>query len=160
MEYCDEGVRVSPSPCGLGVFSLRLFAKHELIGPIQGTLIDDPQYQSDYCMEIGADAALEPDAPFRYMNHSCHPNCALVELDIEREDGSQAAPELWVETLTAIPPGEQMTIDYAWPAEFAIPCRCCAPDCRGWIVSAADRARLDPLKPPANPRDHYCSSDG
>lgn len=142
MDYRDEGVRVGPSPCGLGVFSLRAFEGHELIGPIEGMVMDDPQYESDYCMAIGVHAALEPAAPFRYMNHSCHPNCALVELEIEREDGTIADPELWVETLTAIPPGEQLTIDYGWPAEFAIPCRCGCPDCRGWIVSAADRDRL------------------
>lgn len=158
MDYRDEGVRVGPSTCGLGVFSLRSLEVHQLIGPIEGTFVDDPLYESDYCMAIGVHAALEPAAPFRYMNHSCHPNCALVEMEIEREDGTIAPPELWVEILSAIPPGEQLTIDYAWPAEFAIPCRCGSPDCRGWIVAADDRDRLAcTCQPPASPAP---STDG
>ena len=31
------------------------------------------QYESDYCMAIGVPRV---GCPFRYMNHSCHPNCA------------------------------------------------------------------------------------
>ena len=31
--------------------------------------------------------------------------------------------------------GEELTIDYAWPANAAIVCRCGAGTCRGWIVS-------------------------
>jgi len=146
MVYLDEGVRVGPSPNGLGVFSMRSFERHEMLGPIQGDVLDDPLYESDYCMELGDTSVLEPSAPFRYMNHSCHPNCALVELEIEREDGTVSPPELWVETLTAIAPGEQMTIDYAWPAQAAIPCHCGCPDCRGWIVAAAEQDRVDCTK--------------
>jgi hypothetical protein len=153
-KYRDEGVRVGPSPCGLGVFSMRSFGAQELIGPIQGTVVEDPQYESDYCMAIGVHAALEPAAPFRYMNHSCHPNCALVELEIECDDGTIAPPELWVEALSAILPGDQLTIDYGWPAEFAIPCRCGSPDCRGWIVAAADLDRL-----PCNSRPPTAKAD-
>ncbi|MDR0392282.1 MAG: hypothetical protein LBH59_10280, partial [Planctomycetaceae bacterium] len=42
--------------------------------------------------------------------------------------------EIWVETLRDILPGEQLTIDYAWPAEKAIKCQCGCKKCRGWIV--------------------------
>jgi hypothetical protein len=104
-----------------------------LLGPIEGTIIDDAQYESDFCMEIGEHSALEPNAPFRYLNHSCHPNCALVELDCE--NGAEGA-ELWLRIETPIAPGEQMTIDYAWPAESAIACSCGCPNCRHWIVAA------------------------
>jgi len=37
--------------------------------------------------------------------------------------------------LIRIAPGEQLTIDYAWPAWAAVPCACGAPECRGWIVA-------------------------
>ncbi len=30
--------------------------------------------------------------------------------------------------------GEELTIDYGWPAEVAIPCLCGSRHCRGWIV--------------------------
>jgi len=137
MEYREQGVRVSPCRCGLGVFSLRAFAAHELIGPICGTVIDDSQYQSEYCMELGCDSALEPASPFRYVNHSCHPNCSLVEL---QPDAADVADEvLWLEALEEISPGEQLTIDYAWPAWAAVPCVCGCAECRGWIVSEEDR---------------------
>lgn len=92
MVFRDEGVRVGPSPNGLGVFSVRSFGQREMLGPIQGTVLDDPLYESNYCMELGDYSVLEPSAPFRYMNHSCHPNCALVELEIEHEDGSISPP--------------------------------------------------------------------
>jgi len=133
MEFGEQGVRVGPSPNGLGVFSLREFVPNELLGPIEGTIMDDPQYESDYCMELGAQSALEPDPPFRYLNHSCRPNCALLELGCE--NGAEGA-ELWLRVEAPIAPGEQMTIDYAWPAETATPCSCGCPDCRHWIVAA------------------------
>jgi len=139
MEYCDEGVRVGPSRCGLGVFSTRSFAVHELIGPIRGTVIDDPDYESDYCMELGDHGALEPEWPFRLVNHSCRPNCRLLEIgpDSAAERATDLG-ELWLEVLSNIVPGEQITIDYAWPASAAVPCRCGCPECRGWIVAAAE----------------------
>jgi len=142
MEYREEGVRVGASPHGLGVFALRSFQIHQILGPIRGTIMDDPRYESDYCMAIGPDSALEPSPPFRFMNHSCHPNCALVEMEVDREDSAAIELELWVEVLAEIHPGEQMTIDYAWPAWAAIPCHCGSPDCRGWIVDAAERGKI------------------
>lgn len=138
MELLYQGVRVGPSPLGLGVFSIRSYAVHELIGPIQGDVIDDPHYQSDYCMEIGEHSALEPDSPFRFVNHSCLPNCGLLEV----ESGASGPGELWLEVLRDILPGEQLTIDYAWPAWAAIPCRCGCPQCRGWIVAAGEQLRI------------------
>jgi len=112
-----------------------------LIGPVRGTVMEDPQYESDHCMEMGDRSALEPAPPFRYLNHSCHPNCALVELEVARPDGTRRGAEMWLEALCAIAPGEQLTIDYHWPAEHAIPCACGCPDCRGWIVAREERNR-------------------
>ena len=126
----------------MGVFSLRPLRVHELIGPIKGTVIEDPLYESDYCMEMGDHLVMEPEPPFRYLNHSCHPNCALVEIKVQDTDGTISGPELWLEILTDVNPGEQMTINYSWPAEAAIPCACGCPDCRGWIVANEDRDRV------------------
>ncbi len=143
MEYTKEGVRVGPADYGLGVFCSRAFRDHQLIGPIRGTVMEAPDYESDYCMELG-NLALEPAPPFCYLNHSCHPNCELVEMDVEYADGTSGGARLFLETLTEIAPGEQMTIDYHWPAEAAIPCGCGCADCRGWIVAAEQRCRLRP----------------
>jgi hypothetical protein len=147
VNYEKEGVRVSPSAHGLGVFSLRPFHGQQLIGRVAGEIQADPNYESDYCMELGSHLALEPAAPFRYLNHSCQPNCALVEIKARNPQPSGGKTELWVEALVEIDPGEQMTIDYAWPANGAIPCECGAVNCRGWIVAADERDQVDPARP-------------
>jgi uncharacterized protein len=140
----EQAVRVGSSPNGRGVYSLREFFPNELLGPIEGTVMDDSQYESDYCMALGDHAALEPAPPFRYINHSCHPNCELVEAGYQC---SAEEPQIWVKVIAAIAPGEELTIDYAWPAEAAIPCNCGSPDCRHWIVSAAELSQV-PNSPP------------
>lgn len=141
MEFSEEGVRVGPSPHGLGVFSLKPFAAHQMVAQIHGTIIVDADYESDYCMELGELTALEPAPPFRYLNHSCHPNCSLVEVEVEYEDGRDES-ELWLEVEEDIAAGQQMTIDYGWPARSAIPCNCGSPDCRKWIVAQRELGHL------------------
>jgi hypothetical protein len=135
----------------MGVFSLKQFRAHEMIGPIRGTVMEDPDYESDYCMELGENMALEPAAPFRYLNHSCHPNCELVEAEARDVDDATEVPKLWLEVLSEIAPGEQMTIDYRWPADAAIRCGCGSADCRGWIVAPEQRDQIDPRRHPEMP---------
>jgi hypothetical protein len=146
MKYEKEGVRVSPSAYGLGVFSLHPFHSQQLISRIQGEVHDDPTYESEYCMEFGRQLALEPAPPFRYLNHSCQPNCALVEVKVQTPRPTGPRTELWLEALVEIGTGEQMTIDYAWPASGAIPCRCGSANCRGWIVAADERNQVHPQR--------------
>ena len=142
MEFREQGVCLGPSPYGLGVFSLRSFGIHELIGPIRGTVIDDPAYESDYCMELGEHSTLEPESPFRFVNHSCEPNCELLEVESESDDPAARVGQLWLEALCDIPVGEQLTIDYAWPAWAAVPCHCGSPTCRKWIVAVDELPRI------------------
>ena len=139
--FRGQGVRVGPSVCGLGVFSIRSFSTREVIGPIEGQVFDSDLYESDYCMSLGENGCIEPDAPFRFLNHSCQPNCSLQEYEIEQDDG-KCAGELWLTVDREIAPGEQMTIDYGWPAEHAAPCRCGSVTCRKWIVAADELAKL------------------
>ena len=131
-------VEVQPTPYGFGVFAASNFRAGELVAQIEGTMIPDPEFESDYCMDLNNGHVLEPDAPFRFLNHSCMPNCELVQFDVEFEDGAEADPELWLEVIRDILPGEQLTIDYAWPADVAIPCLCGAEQCRGWIVDVEE----------------------
>ena len=51
--------------------------------------------------------------------------------------------EIWVETTRDVLPGEELTIDYSWPADRAMKCLCGAKTCRGWIV---DPEELDELQ--------------
>ena len=134
MDSIESPVRVGPSEYGLGVFSLKSFTTDDWISQIEGEIIHDANYESDYCMSLGENSALEPTAPYRFLNHSCQPNCSLVEVEVEYDDGTFVT-ELWLQGEKDIAPGEQMTIDYAWPAESAIPCRCGSAGCRNWIVA-------------------------
>ena len=136
-DHHEQGVRVGPSAYGLGVFALREFLPREVLGPIAGRVFQDDLYESDYCMELGEAGCIEPAPPFRFLNHSCQPNCRLLEIEVARRDGPPRA-ELWLSVEIALAPGEQMTIDYGWPAEHAVPCHCGSPSCRRWIVAAEE----------------------
>jgi hypothetical protein len=146
MEYTREGVRVGPSSHGLGVFALHPLAVNHLLGPIEGQIVEDPQYGSDYCIDLG-DCSLEPAPPFRYLNHSCQPNCVLVEYDEDHLRGAAGRWRIWLEILRGIAVDEQLTIDYAWPAEGAVACQCGSAACRGWIVAAEALAGVVPVGP-------------
>ena len=126
-------VRIGETPVGKGVFSKRCYPATAVIGEITGEIVIDCPDGSRYSFEIDDRTQLEPDAPFRYLNHSCEPNC---EFDWFADDGmdGDAAP-LYLIALHNICPGEELTIDYNWPASGAIPCHCLAASCRGWIVS-------------------------
>ncbi len=130
----SKKVAVEPARHGLGVFAKRHFQARRYVGRVRGRIVSDPNYSSHYCMDLGGDLSLEPGAPFRYLNHSCSPNCLLVLVQVEYEDGSPAEAEIWLEAARDIHPREELTIDYAWPVESAMPCDCGSPNCRGWIV--------------------------
>jgi len=138
MNHLNATLKVGPARLGLGVFARRAIVTGESVGEVTGLVRDDPDYSTDYCMDLGGDMSLEPDAPFRYLNHSCDPNCELVLIETEEEDGSDGIPEIWLETLRPIAPGEEMTIDYGWPADTEVRCLCGSPRCRGWIGVSDD----------------------
>ena len=136
-------VRVGRTEYGRGVFATRPILAEQLVGHVDGDAIDDPDYDSEYCMELTETSVLDPRPPFRYLNHGCEPNCELVWTDYD--DGSP--PEMLVVALSDIAAGEQITIDYAWPASFAIPCRCGSDLCRGWIIDPCDAEFAGELSP-------------
>lgn len=138
----SRSIRVGKSVCGKGVYAARDLPGDHIVGQILGRVIDDPEYTSSYCIDLGGDQSLEPRSPFRYLNHSCTPNCLLTLYDCEYEDGSPAPAELCLETLRPVKTGEELTIDYAWSADGAIPCLCGSPGCRGWIVDPDELPQL------------------
>ena len=135
-------VRVARTKVGLGVFAERWFAPDEIVGEIEGAIIDDFSYSSRYCMDLGDSRCLEPGPPFRYMNHSCAPNCQFLWYDINEGDSRPPRRRVFVLANYRISHGDELTIDYGWPPHMAIPCRCGAANCRGWIVAQCDLAEV------------------
>ncbi len=135
-------VRVGRVTFGRGVFAQKSIEKGIVVGEVTGKVIDDPNYVTSYCIDLGGSLSLEPRAPFRYLNHCCTPNCRLVLTECEYEDGSAAPSEVHVEALSDIAEGAELTIDYAWSAEGAIPCLCGSRQCRGWVVDANELSKL------------------
>ena len=93
--------------------------------------------------DCGVSRLMRPSAPLRYLNHSCEPNCELVHFAECDERAGIVRRTLYLQSLAGIVPGGQLTIDYAWSADSAIPCLCGSAKCRGWIVALEE---LDDLR--------------
>lgn len=135
-------VRVLDSQIGKGVYAVRRYPVSAVIGEIRGELVADPTHGTEYTFEASAGLQLEPFPPFRFLNHSCDPNCEfdwIDQTDLVDDDNQMTDPEhrsgLYLTTLRMVEPNEQLTIDYNWPASNAIPCQCNQLDCRGWVVA-------------------------
>jgi hypothetical protein len=124
------------------VFANTEIPPETVVGVVKGRVIDDAEYASPYCIDLGDALSLEPRAPFRYLNHSCDPNCELVLVDAVYPDGSPAPTEVELHALRPIAMGEELTIDYAWSADGAIPCLCGSQRCRGWVVAHEELSKL------------------
>ncbi len=130
-----KSLRIGRTRVGKGVFAGRSYPVRAVVGEITGKVIDDANYGSDYCFDLGDGRHLEPVAPFRFVNHSCEPNCEFDFLHCSDQPGEERRQRVFLLALRNIKPGEELTIDYNWSAAGAIPCRCDAPSCRGWVVS-------------------------
>lgn len=125
-------VDTAPSLVGKGVFARRRLKSGMIVGEILGMVCDEHPADPSYCMELPSGRVLEPSAPLRFLNHSCDPNCELFYWF--EEGGPTIEDRLWLQTVRDIEPGEELLIDYCWPAEAAIRCQCGAANCRGWVV--------------------------
>jgi len=139
-------VRLGQTHVGTGVFARRRLKSGIVLGQIEGTVLDEHPADSSYCMELQGGKVLEPAPPLRFVNHSCDPNCEIFywfDEDLGTQDDL-----LWLQTIRCIEPGDELSIDYCWPADAAIPCRCGASNCRAWIV---DPDELHLIPSPADP---------
>lgn len=135
-------LRTGETHVGRGVFARRRIAEGVVIAEVLGTILDDHPEDSSYVMELPGGRLLDPAPPLRFVNHSCDPNCELFYWEVE--PGEQEEERLWLQTIRPIQPGEELLIDYSWPADAAIPCRCGTAACRGWIVDPAERHLVQP----------------
>jgi SET domain-containing protein len=129
-------VRVAETHVGRGVFARRRLKADFVVGEIHGEHLDDHPEDSSYVMELPSCRLLEPAPPLRFLNHSCDPNCEIFYW--EADEGEVQEDRLWLTTIRPIEPGEELLIDYGWPADAAIPCRCGTAACRGWICDPAE----------------------
>ncbi len=142
MSRLKELIRVGRWNGERGVYARRKLRKNQVVGEFTGEVIDDPEYWSEYCVDMGGPFSLEIEPPLKYLNHCCEPNCAIV-YDEEEEDARDEEPtQLYLQVLRTIQPGDQLTIDYAWNADGAIPCHCGVPECRGWVVDEEELPAL------------------
>lgn len=132
-------MRVRDSNHGRGLYAIRSLAKGSVLGQVSGEVVDHDKRDPMYLMDVGNDLLLLPHAPFRYLNHSCEPNCELFGWEDEEPNPETGATDLFVGALRGIKPGSELTIDYSWPAHIAIPCGCRSKKCRGWIVCESER---------------------
>lgn len=126
----ETNVAVMVTPVGRGVMTARPFEEGTIIGTLTGPVVCDASYESDYCIRLTDTLSLEVAPPYRYLNHSCEPNCELVHYEGERDDEH----EICLTATRQIVDGAELTIDYAWPSGKEIPCECGVERCRGWIV--------------------------
>ena len=153
-KLAKRGLRIGRSPVGKAVFATRRIIDGTCIGEIEGEIIFDDTYASRYAFDLENGAQLEPAAPFRFVNHSCEPNCAFDLIGVEGSASPTADPStarrLLIFAINDIESGEELTIDYNWPASFAIRCNCKTPSCRGWIVSRKGLERLESMNADQN----------
>ncbi len=136
-------VLVQEGISGLGLFAKKDFKKDAVIGRIKGKVVSDEQLDPNYVMELANDLLLVPKPPFRYLNHSCRPNCEIFDWEDEKPDPKTGVKDLHLGVIRKIKAGDELTIDYAWPADLAIRCGCGSKKCRGYIV---DKSELHLIK--------------
>ena len=127
--YCDHDVEVGKNACGHGVYAVRQFLPGEIVIEVEGQFIRTEGYPgSDYLMELTKEWSLEPCIPAVFINHSCSPNCELVQL---------SDFEMLIVAICNIESGTEITFDYRWTAHPWTPeCKCGSPSCRGWVCDA------------------------
>lgn len=136
---------VRENKVGRGLFAARRIHGEVCIGEVTGTVVPDDQtdINHEYYFDLEDGTVLDPAPPFRYLNHSCEPNVAIVLDTPEPHAFAFERPRVYLETLRTIEPGEEIVTDYAWAADGAIPCFCGAERCRGWIVAAEELHLLE-----------------
>lgn len=137
-ELLQNLVEIRPTPYQWGVFARTAFCEGDVVGLVEGPVVYGADYCSAYCMELNDECSVEPVAPFRYLNHSCEPNCQIAGDDFP-VGKNKFVERLFIEVIRDISAGDQLTIDYAWPADMAVRCMCLSPQCRGWIVDMAEQ---------------------
>lgn len=90
-----------------------------------------------YIFDLNDNFDLDGDKPYndaKYANHSCDPNCEVINED----------DRLYLYSLRRVSKHEELTFDYGYDIEHFLdhPCRCGAETCVGYIVRTDQRQKL------------------
>lgn len=131
----DVYVRDHGGKLGCGVFANRQIFPGEIAFEITGQLIPAGDYDgSTYAMQLEDGWYLEPVIPGALVNHSCSPNCELIQVT----PTSNA-----LIAICNIEEGTELCFDYQWEAKWWTPkCKCNAKNCRGWVVADSELKKM------------------
>jgi hypothetical protein len=126
-----SGLRVVRSTIdGYGVVTTRPFAPGEVIAEVDGVAWREGEAVDDrYSLWIEDGLYFDMVDQTRWINHSCDPN---AELDTAVSEAGEVSARIVAKR--AIPAGQEIAYDYAFPVHLAEPCRCGSPRCRGQII--------------------------
>ena len=138
---------------GNGMFATAPIPKGEKLIQYKGRLRSHDEVDNAYADEIDnghtflftlnedwvIDANLDGNSA-RWINHSCNPNCEAVFY--EDESGNKKKDQVWIESMRAIKPGEELSYNYGITlAEAHTPkmkklwaCRCGSKNCTGTML--------------------------
>ena len=125
------GLRVARSKMhGYGLVALKDFKEGDMMADIEGVTWREGEWWDDtYTLRITDAVSFDMVDQTRWMNHSCTAN-AEIDLGLDENGEPWAKLYAWRD----IAAGEEVTFDYEFPAELAVPCTCGSAQCRGWIV--------------------------
>lgn len=123
-----ENIYVGIAPMGKGIFTSKDIKKGSVICTFNGrkmTFIEAKALgrNESYALQIGHDLYIYLDAPEKFINHSCEPNCGLRGLELI--------------ALADIKAGEQLFYDYSTTMlerSWTMVCHCGTKNCRKIIT--------------------------
>jgi hypothetical protein len=125
----QDNIIVGQSKFGKGIFATKDFMKGELVFELQGSIINFAETlvlgnEECYPVQIDIDKYIYLIAPYKYINHSCSPNC-----------GIQNQSKLIA--IKKIKKGEELLFDYSTTMlerSWTMNCECDSKNCRKKIT--------------------------
>jgi hypothetical protein len=116
-----DGVILKDSEIGKGIYANKNFLREERVLTFQGIRTSE---KTHHTLQIGLKQYLLVYEPWRYVNHSCDPNCGIKDLNN-------------LVAMRTINNGEEITFDYAMAELDKLTfedCLCGSQNCRGKIT--------------------------
>ena len=124
-------VKIKSIPISKGLFATQKIKRGEIVARIKGDIVPEvysngKKNKSRTAIELDKGNLLEPEYPWKEINHSCDPNCSF-------EGFNDKKGIILLRAVRKINKYEELRIDYAWEKKDAIPCACGSKKCKGII---------------------------